>query len=154
MPQGLSVGASVVIRVERIDAVVHGRNVYDVVRAEIRNAQVGDVQGLRVGVTVNGLGEQLAEHCGVYVAGGEGSFLSVLARTGVVIMVGGDIDLSYGRKCCSEDERKSGEARAKQNTHSAPFRTAKVQIVFFNFFLGCGPGSQQRGGERFSHNES
>ena len=107
------------VGVERVDAVVLGRDVDDIVRAA-GDRDLIHIQRLGKYVAVDGDGEQLAEGARADVARGESGLGGVLSRPGIVIVVRGHVHLGPNRRRqdgqqSGRDDRKPAERRAEGN---------------------------------------
>ena len=94
LPQGTRVGAGVTVRIERVNAVVLGRDIYDVMNAFIRNNHVGHIQGLNVNLSIQRASEQPAKGCNVHIGRSKYKLVDILAGASIAVVIRGDADLS------------------------------------------------------------
>ena len=100
-----------IVGVERVDAVVVGRDVHDVADAETRNVHALDVQGLHVDLVVDGALEEFAELADVDVRRRQNRLGEVGARPGRVVVLGGHARLRECRLRQKQRARKSERRR-------------------------------------------
>lgn len=93
MPKKRGICAGIAVGVEGIDRIVLRGYVDHVVDAFARDADIGQVQGLGIHVTVDRIREQLSELASVYVERCENSFGNIGPTSGVVVVLGGALAL-------------------------------------------------------------
>jgi hypothetical protein len=108
VPQRRGVGAGVAVGIERINAIMLGRNVNHIVRAEAWDGNIRNIQRLRIHVSVDGLAKDFAEFGLVDVGRSQHGFVRVLTRSVVVVVLRQNENLRVSRY---RKKRQKGEQR-------------------------------------------